>query len=250
MSQPTLKTAKTLFAKSGNRCAYMDCPVPLVEDNNCVTGEICHIRAFKKGEARYDASQTDAQRNAPENLILMCARHHKIIDDDPTLYSVAVLTALKRERESVGTPEITPRIAEKAGLLHQQFISVQGNLRIEAVHAHTVTIKAAKQAKCHVVYSPTVIGGNPDHQAYLQYLIGSYNELAKAQKDRDFRFQVVYNSIQTRFKTHWRQIPLSRFSEAAEFLQAKIDRTLVGRQQKSRGTRCYESFEVFLRNYR
>ena len=42
---PTSKTMKSLFARSGNRCAFPDCYVPLVEENGIVTGEVCHIKA-------------------------------------------------------------------------------------------------------------------------------------------------------------------------------------------------------------
>ena len=88
---PTSKTIKSLFARSGNRCAFPDCYVPLVEENDIVTGEVCHIKARNARGPRYDPSQTDAERNDSANLILLCARHHKIVDDTPAAYSVQIL---------------------------------------------------------------------------------------------------------------------------------------------------------------
>jgi len=45
---PTRKTINGLFARSGNRCAYTECLVPLVEESNVVTGEVCHIKASQR----------------------------------------------------------------------------------------------------------------------------------------------------------------------------------------------------------
>ena len=47
---PTSKTMKSLFARSGNRCAFPDCYAPLVEENDIVTGEVCHIKARNAGD--------------------------------------------------------------------------------------------------------------------------------------------------------------------------------------------------------
>lgn len=119
---PTSKTMKSLFARSGNRCAFPDCYVPLVEENDIVTGEVCHIKARNARGPRYDPSQTDEERNDSANLILLCARHHKIVDDAPAAYSAPVLCAMKKERESVGEITITPAIARRAELLRQSLI--------------------------------------------------------------------------------------------------------------------------------
>lgn len=250
LNLPSTKTVKVLFARAGNRCAYPGCPSPLVESNDCVTGEICHIRALHIGGPRFDKSQTDSQRNHAENLILMCSRHHKIVDDDPQTYSVDALVAMKREVEAFPNAEITPSISRKAELLYQHFIHVQGDLRIDAIHAHTVTIKSPKQARPKITLSPEVIGGNPDHRAYLKYLIDRYHEFASGQSGREFKFAVVYRGIKNRFKATWEHIPISRFEEVVRFMHEKIDGTIVGRLRKSKSQSSYEPFDRFLRDHR
>jgi hypothetical protein len=71
-----------------------------------VTGEICHIKAKRPGP-RYDLQQTDEQRHAYANLILLCRRHHTIVDAEPDKYTVDLLTDYKYMHERNGSIELT-----------------------------------------------------------------------------------------------------------------------------------------------
>ncbi len=82
MTSPKLPVIKRLFAVSGNRCAYPDCCLPLVELSGTVTGEIVHIKAAEKNGPRYDINQAEEERYGFNNLLLLCRRHHKIIDSE------------------------------------------------------------------------------------------------------------------------------------------------------------------------
>ena len=82
-TNPSVATVKRLFAVSGNKCAFPKCPATLVDgDSGAVIGEVCHIRSASSGGPRYDASQTDAQRHAFENLILRARRTTQSWDAD------------------------------------------------------------------------------------------------------------------------------------------------------------------------
>lgn len=114
MSHPSVPTIKRLFAVSGNECAFPGCATPLVDSpSGKVTGRICHIKARKPGAARYDASQSDDERNAFENLLLMCPIHHDVIDSDVESYTVERLQTIKAQHETANTggPEATDDIA-------------------------------------------------------------------------------------------------------------------------------------------
>jgi hypothetical protein len=95
-SGPSLAVVKQLFAHSGNCCAFPKCQISLVQDN-IVVGEICHIKATKPNGPRYDPEQTPEERHSYGNLILLCAIHHKIVDDDPDSYTIERLTKLKED---------------------------------------------------------------------------------------------------------------------------------------------------------
>lgn len=108
MSSPSAKTIKQLFALSKNECAFPKCPVEIVlEENNTVVGEVCHIRGLRPNAARHDPTQTDDERNAFENLILMCSIHHKVIDEDDESYTVQRLLEIKKSHESRGASTLT-----------------------------------------------------------------------------------------------------------------------------------------------
>lgn len=90
------KTIKKLFALSGNLCAFPDSSSPVIDkESGSIVAEICHIKARNPEGARYDEFQSDEQRNAFENLVLMCGSHHKVIDDNPEKYTVELLQKIK-----------------------------------------------------------------------------------------------------------------------------------------------------------
>jgi hypothetical protein len=64
-------------------------------EGNSVMGEICHIRAVSPNGPRHDPEQSTVGRHAYDNLILLCAKHHKVVDDDPEAYTVQRLIKMK-----------------------------------------------------------------------------------------------------------------------------------------------------------
>lgn len=96
---PSIKSVKKLFALSGNTCAFPDCSNKIVDDAGTVIGQICHIEAAESGGERFNVNQTDNQRNAFENLILLCANDH-IKTNNIQTYTVAVLQEMKKNHEA------------------------------------------------------------------------------------------------------------------------------------------------------
>ena len=100
-SRPSFKrkTIQSLFAKSGNRCAFEDCQHELVTEENLFVGQICHIEGFSANGPRFNASLKEEGREF-KNLILLCYKHHRIVDNDPITYNVKYLQLLKEVHES------------------------------------------------------------------------------------------------------------------------------------------------------
>src|SRR5437016_5240155 len=97
------KTLKKLFALAGNECAFPGCTAPIVDTElDVVTGQICHIKGKSPKGPRYDANQTEAERYDYANLLVMCAAHNKIVDEEETRdqFSVELLTQIKTNHES------------------------------------------------------------------------------------------------------------------------------------------------------
>jgi hypothetical protein len=140
MTGPSQQTTKRLFALSGNRCAFPGCPLELVRDD-VVIAEICHIKARKPGEARYDPQQTDEERHSFENLILMCNPHHKDIDSDEVTYTVERLTEMKAKHEA-STNRMSDEDAWKAAVSLFS-VNQSGGITANSVHVKTLNMHTA-----------------------------------------------------------------------------------------------------------
>ena len=97
---PRLKTLKALFARSGNQCAFPGCDQALFDHKNQFIGQLCHIEAAMPGGSRYNERQTDEERRAYENLLLLCHPHHVEIDNDDDEYPVEKLQGIKQAHEA------------------------------------------------------------------------------------------------------------------------------------------------------
>ena len=69
-------------------------------DDPTLVGENCHIVAEKDDGPRGQSDMHLADRNRYGNLVLLCSIHHKIIDDNDTIWTVPALHKLKQEHES------------------------------------------------------------------------------------------------------------------------------------------------------
>jgi hypothetical protein len=72
-----------------------------------VVGEVCHIKGEKVGSARHDDNQPEDERHGYENLVLMCRKHHRVIDSEEESYPVEKLIVMKKEHEESDTRRYT-----------------------------------------------------------------------------------------------------------------------------------------------
>jgi hypothetical protein len=97
----TVKTRKTLWGKSGNRCAICRKELVLEKDQFDVTlnlGEECHIISSQAGGPRHEIIQ-NFDYNQVENLLLLCCNDHKMIDEQIGNYPKAKLIEIKDKHE-------------------------------------------------------------------------------------------------------------------------------------------------------
>ncbi|MDI5971529.1 HNH endonuclease [Streptomyces sp. SL13] len=91
------KTCKIVWAEAGGRCAICrgEVVTPGTDcDDPSVFGEEAHIVARSKGGPRA-GDLDDASRHSRTNLLLLCSRHHKQIDDQPAHFTVERLREIK-----------------------------------------------------------------------------------------------------------------------------------------------------------
>lgn len=103
---PTENTVRMLCSKAAGMCEFEGCNkrlffdgVTLSEFNNAY---VAHIVASSENGPRGDKTQSPLLSDKLENLMLMCADHHKLIDDmqtGPRDYPIERLKRMKREHE-------------------------------------------------------------------------------------------------------------------------------------------------------
>ena len=89
-------TIKTLFGQASN-CAYPLCGEPLIFTDRgakTVVAQIAHIRSEKPNGPRHDPAYS-GDIDGPENLLLLCGKHHRPVDMHESIYSVEELEAWK-----------------------------------------------------------------------------------------------------------------------------------------------------------
>jgi len=72
----------------------------MVTKGNMFAGQICHIEAASPGGPRYNISSNDEERRSFGNLMLMCYKHHREIDNDVANYDVESLRVIKQDHEA------------------------------------------------------------------------------------------------------------------------------------------------------
>lgn len=251
MTTPALQTIKRLFAVSRNQCAFPGCVTPLVEESGTVTGEIAHIKAASPNGPRYDRRQTEEERQGFENLLLLCSRHHTVIDSETDKYSVERLVKFKRNHELPAAVEITPSIAAVAQSLlakYQCLIinNVSGQVAVHSpgvIQAGTINIKSSKH-KVNIAPPAGSIANNIRMRSYIEYLISKYQEYQKQDADKEgrYKYMALYNGVKKEFGARWQILSETDFDHLVSYLKMRIDNTKVGRIRKKRNQKRYHEF--------
>ena len=114
-----MTAVKTLYALSGNLCFYTGCEEQLTNPRwREVQGETAHIKGERPVSARYDPLQTERERQAFDNLMLLCPKHHKEIDRlCPDDHPVELLLEMKRKHLDHAGTIVWPAACDEALLL-------------------------------------------------------------------------------------------------------------------------------------
>lgn len=71
----------------------------MIDSDGNFVGQVCHIEAAKEGGERFNPKQTNEDRRAFNNLMLMCYEHH-IITNNVDEYTVERLKQMKASHEA------------------------------------------------------------------------------------------------------------------------------------------------------
>lgn len=98
---PTPGVLRELYLLSGNNCALPGCDNVIVDHAGVVVGHVCHIEAALPDGARFNPNQSNEDRRALSNLVLLCANHHLLVDSKQhkATYTVSKLSKIKLDHE-------------------------------------------------------------------------------------------------------------------------------------------------------
>lgn len=254
MAQPSNKTVRRLYAMSGNQCAFRGCDAPIIgkdgEELGVNFGEISHICAQSPGGPRFDETQTDTDRHDYANLILLCSRHHILIDSELNSFPTKAIMEMKQEHEiNLGRAECA-----SDAFVAKRLLDAMSTLSIEQNNGTVVVANAGsnisfRQATRRVVFVPPTgtIGADRDSLRYAKYLVNRYNEFASWDPDRPTKFHhgVIYQHITRRYRSKMELVPIKQFGDLCLYLEVKIKRTRLGKKMIAGGQPCYSTFDEF-----
>jgi tetratricopeptide (TPR) repeat protein len=113
--------------QSSGRCANPSCRISLLENFKLI-GRYCHIEGEKKNSPRYNPDQSEAERDSPQNGILLCSNCHTLIDGDPVKYTTLILHEWKESDQN--SPKLQEWLDKRIPFL-SIVSSVQDNLPIK-----------------------------------------------------------------------------------------------------------------------
>ncbi|OIQ51122.1 hypothetical protein BerOc1_03067 [Pseudodesulfovibrio hydrargyri] len=254
----SILTIKKLYAMSGNECAMPACDTKLFSKAGVFLGEICHINAKNRNGSRFDPNQSDEERNGYDNLLILCPNCHTIIDSREDWYPAEALREIKKIHESNrGRKENDEDMFKAQQILNTSAavnVSNSSNVVVNSPGAKQTTIlqfKTPKKASPSIIPPSDSVANDRLSRSYIKHLIDRYNDFASKNKNRraKFSYAVIYSSIQKQFGTKWDLLSVNDVEACAEFVQKKIDNTILGKLNKSKGRKNYSSFSEWSEMY-
>lgn len=120
------KSYKVIWGQFAGRCCL--CREEVIHETEqsgaSLVGEVAHIVGERPDAARGNSPLSVEERNDPDNLLLLCRKHHKIIDDDPANYTVERLQQAKDEFLAWIDTQLSRATPWKSNLAQLAYINV------------------------------------------------------------------------------------------------------------------------------
>jgi hypothetical protein len=103
---------KLLYGRAAGRCGFEACRALCIErptsegDPSAMTGQIAHIAAKSDGGPRARPEMSHEERDSYANWVLLCGRHHPLVDRQWRKYDLATLYRWKLEHEAWVTAQL------------------------------------------------------------------------------------------------------------------------------------------------
>ena len=221
------QTEKIVYQQAGSRCSFCDFDqVPSLD--------LHHIQPVAQGGS-----------NEPENLILTCRNCHGLIHDGKITEA-----QVRQAKASQGAViHRMPKRSESKG--PSNVVSAGRDIKGSIIAGGDVHMHSGSGPRPKMNHPEGSIGADLMRRNYVDHLIKRYNKFRQAgasygQKG-GHRYGVLQRAIIRKYKVSGVYfVPLDRFDELTFFIQGKIDQTIQGKANRSRGHSSYSSFEQYL----
>ena len=211
---------KAVFQQFDSRCAFCD-------ESDVSALQIHHIEPYAKEKV-----------HEIENLILVCANCHGRIEAG----EIPVAAVYKRKIQASGGNVTAKRSSGNTIILEHSSNS--------GVIANQVTIKNAGRGNIQFAAPSGTIASHRGARNYVKYLIDIYHKFKEFDVGREnMKHAVFYNAIKREFGAKWDHIPLEKRDELVKFIQVRIDKTILGRNNKAKGIARYRTFDEYLEKF-
>lgn len=137
-----------------------------------------------------------------------------------------------------------PSTIEKS---RNQAVSVNATNISGSIIANTVKLNSKRLPRMN--YPADSIGADTVKKGYIDYLIKRYFDYRKADSSygnfRPFNHAEIHTTIERRFKAKTFFIHISRFRELCDYIRDRVDSTILGRNNRSRGIPNFDSYEEY-----
>ena len=124
-------------------------------------------------------------------------------------------------------------------------LSGRGNV-INIANQHHYGAKGSRRA---MEYPASSIGADLAKRNYVKYLVERYHRCREADasfgRNARFGYAVIFKNIESKFGTPTYFVPEVRFAELVDYLHRRINQTILGKRNHSRGISNYISFDEY-----
>lgn len=119
------------------------------------------------------------------------------------------------------------------------------------IQGDDVKVHFSQKRKPEMEYPVGSIGADLVRRNYIRYLTERYFRYREADASfgqkavRRFSYAVLFKNIESHFKAPIYFVPTARFDELVDFLQKRIEASILGKKNRARGHRNYETFDEF-----
>lgn len=147
----------------------------------------------------------------------------------------------------------SPRVEKSTITNGVNVTSIAGSTIDGPVHTGPTTInqiRGGRRSSQSTEYPVGSIGRDLAKRNYIRYLVERYHRFRQADSSfgsgpARFSYAVIFKNIEREFKAPTYFIPEARFKELVEYLQKRIDRTILGKRNRAREIRNYANPEEF-----